>query len=365
LNPRVSTASTLSAAHVRELDADEVERRAREWDACVEAAPRPSPFLLAAYVGPWARVHADGARPRLLVAERERRIVGALPLAVVRRRGLRVLEWVGGYEATPADLALASGEPAQTASSLVRTARALAGFDYAHLSGLSAAPLIARSDALPLVERLPAPVISDLPGWQPSRSGRKAAGRRLRRLGELGRVELDVVAEPERLPAALDEAFAVHAARWAAGGDGSSFGDEAGRAFHRRAAPALAARGSALLALVRLDGRAIAFQYALRAGRSLCLFRVGHDPAFARYSPGALATRTVLEAAQARGVLRVELLGGGEEYKLEIADGLDPMSDGIGWPRTPHGALTAAALRAALRARRVQRRRRGARRAIQ
>jgi CelD/BcsL family acetyltransferase involved in cellulose biosynthesis len=365
LNPRVSTASPLPAAHVREVDADEVERRAPEWDACVEAAPRPSPFLLAGYVAPWARVHASRARVRLLVAERERRIVGALPLTVVRRRGLRVLEWVGGYEATPADLALAPGEPAQTASSLVRAARALAGFDFAHLSGLSGAPLVARSEGLRLVERLPAPVISDLAGWQPSRSGRKAAGRRLRRLGELGRVELDVVVEVERLPAALDEAFAVHAARWAAGKDGSSFGDEAGRAFHRSAAPALAARGSALLALVRLDGRAIGFQYALRAAGSLCLFRVGHDPAYARYSPGALATRTLLDAARARGVVRVELLGGGEEYKLELADDLDPMSDGIGWPGTPHGALAAAGLRGALRARRVQRGRRGARRAIQ
>ena len=36
---------------------------------------------------------------------------------------------------------------------------------------------------------------------------------------------------------AFGVAFAVHATRWAAGKDGSSFGDELGRAFHRRAAP--------------------------------------------------------------------------------------------------------------------------------
>lgn len=332
----------------------------------VRGAGRPSPFLLSAYVAPWIEHLAAPGKPMLLAAEANGRIVGALPLVVYRRGGVAVARWVGGVEATPADLLLAAGAPAGTAAALGEAARAAA--DVAVLTGLGAAPLAAAAGSLTLVERIAGPVMATGPDWEAvytahvSSQTRKTHRKRRRRLEESGALEVIVARDGASVARYLPEAFAVHAARWADAGDGSTFGTEAGRAFHLAAGPALAEAGAALLVVIRLDDAPIAFQYALRAGSALCLFRVGHDPAHARNSPGLLAMLTAMEAGSVDGATRIELLGGGEEYKLAFADGTVPMHDGVGWAHGPRGrttaALTVGALRGRARARDSERLRR-------
>jgi CelD/BcsL family acetyltransferase involved in cellulose biosynthesis len=351
---------------IRALTPDELRSRADEWDVLVRAAPRPSPFLLADYVAPWAEHLAAPGLPLLLAAETGSRIVGGLPLVVHRSGGVAIARWVGGVEATPADLLLAADAPAGTAPALAEVAQL--GADLAVLSGLGSAPAAAEAAPLTLVERIAAPVLDTGPDWEAvyadhvSTQTRKTHRKRRRRLEESGRLEVVVARDAAAVTAALPEAFAVHAKRWSNGNDGSTFGTEAGRAFHLAAAPRLAEAGAALLVLIRLDGAPIAFQYALRAGGSLCLFRVGHDPDHARHSPGLLAMLTAMETASRDGVTRIELLGGGEEYKRTFADRTEPMRDGVGWAHGPRGrtvaALTATALRGRLRARQSERLRR-------
>lgn len=332
----------------------------------VRGAERPSPFLLAAYVAPWVEHLAGAGTPMLLAAEANGRIVGGLPLVVYRKGGVAVARWVGGVEATPADLLLAPGAPAGTAAALGEAARAAA--DVAVLTGLGAAPLAAAAGPLTLVERIAGPVMATGPDWEAvyaahvSTQTRKTHRKRRRRLEEAGALEVIVARDRAGVARYLPEAFAVHAARWTGAADGSTFGTEAGRAFHLAAGPALADAGAALLVMIRLDDAPIAFQYALRAGSSLCLFRVGHDPEHARNSPGLLAMLTAMEAGSADGVTRIELLGGGEEYKLAFADDTVPMHDGVGWAHGPRGrttaALTVGALRGRERARHSERLRR-------
>ena len=61
--------------------------------------------------------------------------------------------------------------------------------------------------------------------------------------------------------------------------------------------------------------------------------RLGFDPDFARNSPGLVNTLDTLEAAAAEGLHRVEFLGGAERYKVELADGFDPLCHGLGLAR--------------------------------
>ncbi len=326
----------------------------------VRAAPRPSPFLLAGYVAPWVEHLAAPGMPLLLAAERAGRIVGGLPLVVHRSGGAEIAQWVGGVEATPADLLLAADAPAGTASALAGAAEAAA--DLAVLSGLGEAPVAAAAAPLRLVERIAAPVLDTGPDWDTvyadhvSSQTRKTHRKRRRRLEEAGALEIVVARDAAAVRAALPDVFAVHEKRWNGAADGSTFGTERGRAFHLAAAPALAGAGAVVLVLLRLDGAPIAFQYALRAGSSLCLFRIGHDPAQARHSPGLLAMLTAMEVASRDGVTRIELLGGGEDYKLAFADRREPMQDGVGWARGPRGRTIAALKVAALRGRRQARR---------
>lgn len=322
----------------------------------VTAARRPSPFLLAGYVAPWVEHLAAPGSSLLLAAESGGRIVGGLPLVLHRQGGVSAARWVGGVEATPADLLLAPGAPGGTAAALAEAASQAA--DLALLAGLPTAPVAGDAGQLTLVERIAAPVLVTGPDWDAVYEGhvssqtRKTHRKRRRRLEEAGDLEVVVARDAESVARALPDAFAVHGRRWDGAADGSTFGTEAGRAFHLAAGPGLAATGAALLVLIRLDGRPIAFQYALRAGTSLCLFRIGHDPDEARNSPGLLAMLAAMEAASRDGVTRIELLGGGEDYKLAFADGTDPMHDGIGWARGPRGRAMAALQVAALRGRR-------------
>ena len=65
----------------------------------------------------------------------------------------------------------------------------------------------------------------------------------------------------------------------------------------------------------------------------MIVHRLGFDPAFGRYSPGLVNTLDTIEAAAAEGVSRVEFLGGAERYKVELADGFDPLCRGLGLSR--------------------------------
>ena len=73
----------------------------------------------------------------------------------------------------------------------------------------------------------------------------------------------------------------------------------------------------------------------------MIVHRLAFDPALARYSPGLVATLETLRRASDDGLTRVEFLGGGERYKLDLADHTDPLFEGIGLARNPLAAAAA------------------------
>jgi CelD/BcsL family acetyltransferase involved in cellulose biosynthesis len=107
----------------------------------------------------------------------------------------------------------------------------------------------------------------------------------------------------------------------------------------------------ARIALLRVGGRAVACNYFFVLGDRMYFHELAFDPVLARWSPGQVMTLAALEAAAAEGVRRVEFLGGAERYKLELADRLEPLYQGIGLASGAHGRAAAAARAAAVRAR--------------
>ena len=60
------------------------------WDDLVAGMPRPSPFMLHAWLDEWWRVNIGGdARLAVVSARRDGRLVGALPLMIGRTRAAR------------------------------------------------------------------------------------------------------------------------------------------------------------------------------------------------------------------------------------------------------------------------------------
>src|SRR5439155_6317242 len=93
------------------------------WDDLVRAMGRPSPFLLHGWLSAWCRHHVSEGELRIHVVRQGETLLGAFPLYVSRRRGLRVAQFLGGSQSALADLLLSEQAGPDVASTLVEQAR--------------------------------------------------------------------------------------------------------------------------------------------------------------------------------------------------------------------------------------------------
>jgi CelD/BcsL family acetyltransferase involved in cellulose biosynthesis len=327
-----------------------------EWDPLVAAMRRPSPFMLHGWLLEWWRHHSDRGRLTVHVTREGDRLTGALPLFVQRRFGLRVARFLGGDAAALADVLVADGADPATAARLLDQV-AGSGVDFADLFGL---PEASRADEerLRLIARAEAPVMDLAAGWEAAYRAKTSAkrrnlhGRRRRQLERLGDVTFEVACELEELAPALEYAFELHAARWRDRPEASGFASPRGRRFHRAALAALAPLGVPRIALLRVAGTPVACNYFFLLDGCMYFHELAFDPALARWSPGQVATLEAIEAAAAEGARRVEFLGGAERYKLELADRLEPLHQGLGLAATWRGRAAVGARAQAVHARR-------------
>jgi CelD/BcsL family acetyltransferase involved in cellulose biosynthesis len=342
---------------------------AEQWDALVKASPRPSPFLLHAWLYEWWRHYGGPCDLAVHVSYRAGKLVGALPLCVSEQGRLRVTSFLGGDPGL-ADMLLANGEEASTAAALA--GRAAAGNqDFAEFSGLPAdSRLVAAlgDSAFTLIERAEAPVLDLSPGWDRvyatkfSSKQRSHHRRRRRQLSELGHVAVEVARTEEELGRALEDAFVLHDLRWQGRPDGSGFTTPAGRRFSHAVVEALAPLGIPRIVTLKIDERPIAFHYYLRLEGRIYVHRIAFDPAYSRFSPGVINTLDAIEAAAAEGATRVEFLGGAERYKVDLADRLEPLYLGFGLAGSLRGRSAVARRLAEIRMRKLLKRSRFLRR---
>ena len=329
---------------------EEFEALEPEWDGLVRAMPRPSPFLLHGWLAEWCRHYGAGAELRVHVARRGGRLVGALPIVVRRRAGLRVATFMGGPEAVLPDVLLAAGEDGEVCAAL--TGRlGESGCDVVDFHGLPAQSRIAAAlgPRLEVIQRVEAPVLDLTEGWdavyraKTSSKKRNLHRRRRRQLAGLGTLDVSVARSPDELAPALEEAFDLHARRWEGRPDGSGFASPTGRRFHRAVLARLAAVDAARIVTLRVAGRAAAFHYFFALEGCMYVHRLAFDPTLARFSPGLVNTLDAIEAAAGEGLRRVEFLGGDECYKDELADRFEPLYDGVGAASSARGRAYAAA----------------------
>jgi CelD/BcsL family acetyltransferase involved in cellulose biosynthesis len=340
-------------------DSDAFDRLGKDWDRLVRAAPRPSPFLLHAWLREWWRYYGASGTLAVHVAHRDGQLVGALPLCVMPGRGLRVLTFMGARHSALADLLADPGED-EVATALARQA-ATGNHDFADFFGLPGDSRLvdALGDSrLRVIERVESPVLDLNGGWEAvyrakvSSKKRAEDRRRMRNLGRLGDVEAAVARTHDELESAIEDVFTLHNLRWGGRPDGSELATEQGRRFVRSALLALADFDVPRIILKKVDGRPIAFKVLFLLEGRIYFFRSGFDPAFARFSPGVLTTLDAIEAGANEGATRVEFLGGAERYKRELTDSFDPIYEGFGLQTSLRGAV---AVRANLRMVRLRR----------
>jgi CelD/BcsL family acetyltransferase involved in cellulose biosynthesis len=193
------------------------------------------------------------------------------------------------------------------------------------------------------------------------RKFRKEIGRLWRRLEERGEARVGYEDGSARLDDLLTEGFAL---------EGSGWKDEAGTAirsdptrerFYREVAAWAAERGWLRLAFLRLDERAIAFDFCLEQGGAFYVLKGGFDVEERRLGPGTLLTHHGIERAFERRLASYELLGQADDYKRAWTPHTRERVRFQAFPRSPAGAAEQLAWRYGRRlVKRVQAAARGA-----
>jgi CelD/BcsL family acetyltransferase involved in cellulose biosynthesis len=308
------------------------------WRALEARARHGSVFLGWDWQRLWWTHYGATRRLHILVARRERRIVGLFPLYFEIHRALHVLRVrklrpIGaGGDTAPDDLGVLA-DPAneeEVVESFVR--HLLASPERWHLLDLvdlpMQSPLVAflRRYAAAQPEQVqfsaPKPIIyGDLPAsWDGyrqslSRNRREVLARKRRKFAQLPGTRFHQITAAPQLDAAFERLAALHRRRWRGRTDAPGFTSAPYLGFHRDLMHALLRRGRLMLFGLELQQQTIAMFYGFRDGDTCYYFQSGFDPDYAALSPGEVLMGYVIEAAIAQGCTRFDMLKGDYAHK--------------------------------------------------
>jgi CelD/BcsL family acetyltransferase involved in cellulose biosynthesis len=184
-------------------------------------------------------------------------------------------------------------------------------------------PRIARDLGAATISRpvLRSPYIELAGDWESFEAGlskrfRGKLSRTRRRLEEQGPLEISVSDGREGVDALLSEAFAIERAGWKGQAGTAIASQPETERFYREIARWAADRRWLRLTFMRLNGRCVAFDYAIVQNGSLFGLKGGFDPAYRTYGPGMLMVRETIAHAYSEGLSTYEFLGDAEPYKL-------------------------------------------------
>jgi CelD/BcsL family acetyltransferase involved in cellulose biosynthesis len=178
--------------------------------------------------------------------------------------------------------------------------------------------------------RLERPFADRVAGVKASGSTRKKLRQDWNRLSATGVVDIVNSRVTADVEAAFETFLALEAESWK-GEEGTALLCDADDArFTRRLIGDLAVRGQASVALLRVDGKAIAAQVLMYSGERAFTWKTAFDGGFARFSPGALlidkVTASLLEA---RPVQLIDSCSAADGFMAQLWTGRRVMVDAL------------------------------------
>lgn len=164
------------------------------------------------------------------------------------------------------------------------------------------------------------PVI-ELPGdWEEylsslGKKDRHELRRKLRKLPQAGRVDLECIDTPDAIESALDDFLRMLRESRS---DKAAFMTPEMERFFRSLAVAVTQEGVAEMLFLRLGGVRTAGVLCFRAEDEVLLYNSGYDPTYSAYSVGLLSKALALKRAIEQGMARFDFLRGHERYKYEL-----------------------------------------------
>ena len=176
------------------------------------------------------------------------------------------------------------------------------------------------AQALKLSERERPYVTKDV-GLKKSGSTRKKLRQDWNRLSALGAVDIVNDRAHDAVQNAFETYLTIEAASWKGSRGTALLCDEEDAIFTRRLISDLAAGGNASVALLRVDGRAVAAQVLLYCGTTAYTWKTAFDVEFSKFSPGALLVDKMTEQLFAEGVEAIESCSPEGGFMNQIWDG--------------------------------------------
>jgi CelD/BcsL family acetyltransferase involved in cellulose biosynthesis len=279
----------------------------------------------------------EGQRLNLLLVERDRRVIGIIPLVRNEYRlgpfKLDALEFIGGTSRNYVGLMSPEDRPEVISALLDYLKENLHGVslilrlsmipgDSQFLSALrgNMAPF---SKDLVFQEKVKtlAPYIALPATWDEylgSLRGkrRRMLGRMLRNLEKEHGVVNFQQCDADSLEAALNQLFDLHQERWQAVGISGSFADPRVKEFYREVAWKFLNRGWLYFSSMNVDGELVSALYGCLLNRKVYFIASGRDIRYSKYDVGHLHKMHVIKDAISRNLSEFDFLQGDEPYKF-------------------------------------------------
>ncbi len=314
-------------------DAGVIDDLAEPWDAL--ACARSRPFSAPAWLAAWWRHVAPPRATLRVVAVRERgELIGVAPFFLATGRlGLRTLHSLASATSQRVEPLAVLGRELDVAAAV---AAALGGLrappDVVSFDGIDARSAwpgdLARAwpGGAAILDRYSVPstavCLRDVDGfdaWFAGRSARFRAGQnssrnRFLRLG--GRFRW---ATSETLDRDLRALVALHCSRWAGRGGSTLLDDQVHRMLLDAGRVLLPRRRFRLLSM-QFGDEIVCSHLALSAGTEYAGWISGFDERYAKLSPSNLGLLSMIQDAFACGAERMDLAGGGVEWKRRFGE---------------------------------------------
>lgn len=292
-----------------------------DWERLAQHT-RAAPFLWPGWISAWWQAFGNGELQILTVYE-DGRLSGVLPLQSLRGALLSPTN-----PHTPLFGFLAATETAAERLTSALFAQRPRHIELSYLEADEDSVSLARATAEAAHYEVfadsiqAAPYVATGGPWDVYEGGlrtkfRSELRRRRRRLEEEGRLTLEVSDGKEGLETLLEEGFKVEGSGWKEYYGTSIRSASATHRFYTEVAQWAAERGWLRLAFLRLDGRALAFDYCLEFNKIHYLLKTGYDPAYRRYGPGMIIRYLMLTRAFSGEIVTYDFLGEDSGWKQE------------------------------------------------
>ena len=305
------------------------------WNRLLDESGINHPFLTHQWIRTWWESFGAGCKLHVLLVKDGDGVIAIAPLMLTRRKfygwPLRCLEFIANVHTPRCDFLVTRrhAEVYRAIWSSLSGRREL--WDVLLLCQVAAdsptlheISLLAAESQLPLGQWRSAlspylPIQDDWDEYFKQRNSKHRANlrRRMKRLSELGPVEMERITREGRLEEALEEGFRIEGAAWKDQSGTSIRAQQESRLFYTQLARRFAQRGWLELNFLTVSGRRIAFHYSLRYNNKVYLLKPGYDPAYSSYSPVNLLCYLCLQHLFDTGTEEFDFLGVGDEWKLQ------------------------------------------------